>query len=212
METSGRLASYLLQSKAIIIDPANPFTWASGLRSPIYCDNRKTLSHPEIRRFIRDSFSALIRENFNTPDIIAGVATGAIAHAALVAEQMDLPLVYVRSEQKSHGLGNRIEGDAESGRSVVVIEDLVSTGGSSLEAVSVLRDAGLEVLGMAAIFSYGFQSAEQNFRNAGIRLVTLGNYADLIREAAGTGYIRKEDLETLRTWREDPSAWGRNKT
>ena len=182
------------------------------MRSPIYCDTRKTLSHPEIRRFIRDSFEGLIRENFGVPDIIAGIATGAIAHAALVAEKMDLPLVYVRAEPKSHGMGNRIEGEAAAGRAVIVIEDLVSTGGSSLAAVSALRDAGLEVLGMAAIFSYGFPVAEQNFREAGIRLLTLGNYADLIRAAAGTGYIREEDLETLGSWRENPAGWHTNKS
>jgi orotate phosphoribosyltransferase len=212
METSRRLALYLLQSKAIIIDPANPFTWASGWRSPIYCDNRKTLSHPEIRRFIRDSFTKLIRNHFATTDIIAGVATGAIAHAALVAEKMELPMLYVRSAQKSHGLENQIEGDVKTGKRVVVIEDLVSTGGSSLGAVSVLREAGLEVLGMAAIFTYDFPIAAENFRKAGCVLHALGNYGDLIEEAAGTGYIRAEDLETLRAWRMDPAGWKRDKT
>ena len=170
METSRKLASYLLQSKAIIIDPANPFTWASGWRSPIYCDNRKTLSYPAIRTFIRDGFEGIIQEKFPGPDMIAGVATGAIAHAALVAEKMGLPMVYVRSSQKSHGLGNQIEGDTSVGRKVVVVEDLVSTGGSSLNAVSALREAGLEVLGMAAIFTYEFPAAEENFRQAGVSL------------------------------------------
>jgi orotate phosphoribosyltransferase len=212
METSRRLALYLLQSKAIIIDPANPFTWASGWRSPIYCDNRRTLSYPEIRRFIRDSFTALIQSNFGRPDIIAGVATGAVAHAALVADKMKLPLVYVRSAEKSHGLGNRIEGDVKTGKSVVVVEDLVSTGGSSLGAVAALREAGLEVLGMAAIFTYDFPVAAENFRKAGVSLLALGNYGDLIEEAAGTGYIRSEDLETLRTWREDPARWKQDKS
>ena len=207
METSRRLASYLLQSKAIIIDPANPFTWASGWRSPIYCDNRKTLSYPEIRTFIRDSFTEQIRDRFGTADIIAGVATGAIAHAALVADNMGLPLLYVRSSEKSHGMGNRIEGDAGAGKKVVIIEDLISTGGSSLKAVSALEEAGLEVLGMTAIFTYGFPTAAENFRKAGITLDTLGNYHDLIEEAAATGYIRSDDLNTLADWRKDPSGW-----
>jgi orotate phosphoribosyltransferase len=207
METPKKLALYLLQSKAIIINPANPFTWASGWRSPIYCDNRKTLSYPEIRTFIRDAFIEQILFNHGRPDMIAGVATGAIAHAALVAEKMELPLLYVRSSQKSHGLGNQVEGDISVGKNVVVVEDLVSTGGSSLNAVSALRDAGLEVLGMTAIFTYGFQVASNNFSKAGVNLHTLGNYHDLIEEAAETGYILPEDLETLKNWREDPAGW-----
>ena len=207
METSGSLSSSLLQSKAIIIDPANPFTWASGWHSPIYCDNRKTLSYPEIRSFIRDAFVSQIQKEFDKPDMIAGVATGAIAHAALVAESMGLPLLYVRSARKSHGLGNQIEGDINMGKKVIVVEDLVSTGGSSLNAVSALKNAGLEVLGMTAIFSYGFPVAIENFREAGVSLHTLGNYHDLIEEAVEIGYIRSEDLETLRNWREDPAGW-----
>jgi len=207
METPRKLASYLLQSKAIIIDPAKPFTWASGWHSPIYCDNRKTLSYPEIRTFIRDAFIEQIRTNFGTPDIIAGVATGAIAHAALVAEKLELPLLYVRSSHKSHGLGNQVEGDVSTGKTVVVVEDLVSTGGSSLNAVSALRNEGLEVLGMTAIFTYGFTVANENFSKAGVQLHTLGNYHDLIDEAADTGYIRSEDLATLKNWRIDPAVW-----
>ena len=207
METSRKLASYLLQSKAIIISPANPFKWASGWNSPIYCDNRKTLSYPEIRRFIRDAFVVQIGDRFGNPDMIAGVATGAIAHAALVAEKLELPLIYVRAEQKSHGLGNRIEGDISKGKKVVVIEDLISTGGSSLSAVSALFEVGLKVLGMAAIFSYGFQVAEENFSKAGVPLFTLGNYQETIDIAAESGYIRPEDLETLKKWREDPAEW-----
>jgi orotate phosphoribosyltransferase len=207
METLGSLSSYLLQSKAIIIDPANPFTWASGWRSPIYCDNRKTLSYPEIRSYIRDAFVAQIRKKFDKPDMIAGVATGAIAHAALVAESMGLPMLYVRSAQKSHGLGNQIEGDINMGKKVIVVEDLVSTGGSSLKAVSALKNAGLEVLGMTAIFTYGFPLATENFKKAGVILHTLGNYHDLIEEAVKIGYIQSEDMETLRKWREDPAGW-----
>jgi len=207
MDTSGKLVSYLLQSKAIIIDPANPFKWASGWLSPIYCDNRKTLSHPEIRSYIRDAFIEQITSSFGVPDMIAGVATGAIAHAALVADEMNLPLLYVRSEKKSHGMGNQIEGDTGVGKSVVVVEDLISTGGSSLNAVAALREAGLEVLGMSAIFTYGFPVANENFSKAGVTLHTLGNYTDLIAAAAGIGYVRAEELETLNAWRDNPATW-----
>ena len=207
MKTSVKLASYLLQSKAIIIDPANPFTWASGWTSPIYCDNRKTLSYPEIRDFIRDSFIREIQASFRQADIIAGVATGAIAHAALVAGKMGLPLIYVRSSQKSHGMANLIEGDVSVGKTVVVIEDLVSTGGSSLNAVSALRKAGMNVLGMASIFTYGFPLAVENFRQADIELHSLGNYHDLIEQAVHTGYIQPDFLKTLDGWRKDPARW-----
>ena len=207
MKTSVKLASYLLQSKAIIIDPANPFTWASGWTSPIYCDNRKTLSYPEIRDFIRDSFVREIFASFKQVDIIAGVATGAIAQAALVAEAMELPLIYVRASQKSHGMSNLIEGDISVGKTVVVIEDLVSTGGSSLNAVSALRKAGMNVLGMASIFTYGFPQAVENFKQADVRLQSLGNYHDLIKQAVQTGYIKPEFLETLEGWRKDPALW-----
>ncbi len=207
MKTSVKLASYLLQSKAIIIDPANPFTWASGWTSPIYCDNRKTLSYPEIRDFIRDSFIREIQASFRQADIIAGVATGAIAHAALVAGKMGLPLIYVRSSQKSHGMANLIEGDVSVGKTVVVIEDLVSTGGSSLNAVSALRKAGMNVLGMASIFTYGFPLAVENFRQADVELHSLGNYHDLIEQAVHTGYIQPEFLKTLDGWHKDPARW-----
>jgi len=207
MKTSVKLATYLLQSKAIIIDPANPFIWASGWTSPIYCDNRKTLSYPEIRDFIRDSFIQEIQASFKQVDIIAGVATGAIAQAALVAEAMELPLIYVRASQKSHGMTNLIEGDISVGKTVVVIEDLVSTGGSSLNAVSALREAGMNVLGMASIFTYGFPQAVENFKQADIELVSLGNYHDLIEQAVHTGYIQPEFLETLDGWRKDPARW-----
>ena len=207
MKTSVKLASYLLQSKAIIIDPANPFTWASGWTSPIYCDNRKTLSYPEIREFIRDSFIREIQSSFKQADIIAGVATGAIAHAALVAGAMELPLIYVRSSQKAHGMTNLIEGDISVGKTVVVIEDLVSTGGSSLNAVSALRKAGMNVLGMASIFTYGFPQAVENFKQADVPLVSLGNYHDLIEQAVQTGYIQPEFLKTLEGWHRDPARW-----
>ena len=207
MEISRKLASHLLQSKAIIIDPANPFTWASGWTSPIYCDNRKTLSYPEIRDFIRDSFIREIQASFGQADMIAGVATGAIAHAALVAEKMELPLIYVRSSQKSHGMTNLIEGDSTVGKTVVVIEDLVSTGGSSLNAVAALREAGLQVLGMAAIFTYGFPQAVENFKQADVELVTLGDYQSLVGQAVQTGYIQPAFHKTLEGWRRDPAGW-----
>ena len=207
MESSRQLADYLLQSKAIILDPANPFTWSSGWKSPIYCDNRKTLSHPEIRNFIRDHLCDLIRENYPSPDIIAGVATGAIAQGVLVADRLGLPFVYVRSSAKDHGTGNLIEGDVTTGKSVVVVEDLVSTGGSSLRAIQALRNAGLNVLGMVAIFTYSFTVAENNFRNAGVQLYTLSDYHTLIDSCIKSGYINPTYLDTLKKWREDPEHW-----
>lgn len=207
MESSRKLADYLLQSKAIILAPANPFTWSSGWKSPIYCDNRKTLSHPEIRNFIRDHLCDLIRKNFQSPDMIAGVATGAIAQGALVADCLGLPFIYVRSSVKDHGTGNLIEGDVSTGKTVVVVEDLVSTGGSSLRAIHALRNAGLNVLGMVAIFTYEFSVAENNFRNAGVKLYTLSNYHTLIDSGVQSGYIQPEYLDTLKNWREDPEHW-----
>ncbi len=207
METSKKIAQYLLQSKSIKLQPANPFTWASGWRSPIYCDNRKTLSFPEIRTFIRDSFADEINKSFASPDVIAGVATGAIAHGVLVAEKMGLPFVYVRPASKSHGLENLIEGVVETGQKVVVIEDLISTGSSSLKTVSALRDAGCEILGMAAIFSYSFPQALKNFKDSGCKLITLSNYSVLLELALEIGYISKKESELLAEWRTDPENW-----
>jgi orotate phosphoribosyltransferase len=207
METSRKLAGYLLQSKSIILDPANPYTWSSGWKSPIYCDNRKTLSHPEIRNFIRDNLCELIRESYGIPDIIAGVATGAIAQGALVADRLGLPFIYVRSSAKDHGTGKLIEGDVTPGKSAIVVEDLVSTGGSSLRAVEALRNAGVNVMGMVAIFNYGFSVAEDNFRKAGVKLISLTDYHTLIDSGVKSGYIQPEYLETLKKWREDPQNW-----
>ena len=207
METSRKLVGYLLQSKAIILDPANPFTWSSGWKSPIYCDNRKTLSHPEIRNFIRDNLCELIRVNYGIPDIIAGVATGAIAQGALVADRLGLPFIYVRSSAKDHGTGKLIEGDVTPGKSAIVVEDLVSTGGSSLRAVDALRNAGVNVLGMVAIFTYGFSVAEDNFRKSGVKLNSLADYHTLIDTGVKSGYIQPEYLDTLKKWREDPQKW-----
>jgi orotate phosphoribosyltransferase len=205
------LAEYLLQSKAIIFEPANPFTWASGWKSPIYCDNRITLSRPEIRDFIRTQFCNLISQYFPGTEIIAGVATGAIAHGVLVADQIKLPFIYVRPSAKKHGRQNLIEGEAIPGKKVTVIEDLISTGGSSLNALTALRKAGLDVLGMAAIFSYGFKIAENNFEAHDCSLHTLTDYNTVIQIARETNYIKKEDLSVLMSWKEDPKNWNPQK-
>jgi orotate phosphoribosyltransferase len=205
---SEKVADYLLQIKAIKLQPSNPFTWASGWKSPIYCDNRKTLSFPEVRSFIRDAFVFTVRDLYPDTDIIAGVATGAIAHGVLVAEKLGLPFVYVRSEAKTHGLGNQIEGYYEKGKKVVVIEDLISTGGSSLSAVRALREAGCDVLGMVAIFTYGFRKSEEQFTSEGCDFSTLSNYNTLIECAVRSGYIGDTEIHTLQQWRTDPSVWG----
>ena len=202
------VAKKLLEIRAIKVQPENPFTWASGWKSPIYCDNRKTLSFPKVRSYIRDSFAAVVNEYYPDAELIAGVATGAIAHGALVAEKLELPFVYVRSEAKEHGLGNQIEGFFEPGQKVVVIEDLISTGGSSLNAVKALRDAGCDVVGMAAVFTYEFSKATDGFASANCRLHTLSNYSTLILTAVETGYINDKDVETLKQWRMDPGNWG----
>ncbi len=209
MENSAKkIAEYLLQIKAIKLQPSNPFTWASGWKSPIYCDNRKTLSFPEVRSYIRDSFVSLVNNIYHEAEVVAGVATGAISHGALVADKMDLPFIYVRSGAKDHGLGNQIEGFYLEGQKVVVIEDLISTGGSSLNAVRALREAGCTVLGMAAIFTYEFQKSADGFATENCILHTLCNYSVLIETAVRTGYITEEDIETLKKWRNDPSVWG----
>ncbi len=202
-----KIAKELMQIKAIKLQPASPFTWASGWKSPIYCDNRKTLSYPELRTYIKEQFSRLIRERHPDVEVIAGVATGAIAQGVLVAEELGLPFVYVRSAPKGHGMGNLIEGDLKPGKKVVVIEDLISTGGSSLKAVEALRAAGSEVLEMFAIFTYGFQVAKDNFEKAGVKLTVLSDYETLIGTAVDNGYVTKEDIETLSEWRKDPGNW-----
>jgi len=203
-----KIAEYLMQIKAIKLQPSNPFTWASGWKSPIYCDNRKTLSFPAVRSHIRDAFADVVKELYPRAEMIAGVATGAIAHGALVADKLGLPFIYVRSEAKSHGLGNQIEGYFEKGQKIVVIEDLISTGGSSLNAVRALREAGCEVLGMVAIFTYGFQKATDGFMEENCTLHTLSNYNALVESAVETGYIGQSEVETLKKWRVDPSSWG----
>lgn len=208
MDTAKMIASELLQINAIKLSPTNPFTWASGWKSPVYCDNRRTLSFPKVRRLIRDGFVELIRTDYPDAEIIAGVATGAIAHGVLVADSMNLPFIYIRSSMKGHGLENLIEGDYSVGKQVVIIEDLISTGGSSLKAFTELKAAGLDVLGMAAIFSYGFPVADENFRRAGCPLKTLSNYESLLSRAVQTGYVAEHDLELLNEWRQSPDRWG----
>lgn len=201
------LAEKLLRISAIKLQPEMPFTWASGWNSPIYTDNRKTLSFPDVRTFIKIELCRLIMEKFEAPDAIAGVATGAIAQGALVADELALPYVYVRSAPKDHGLENLIEGNLTPGQKVVVIEDLVSTGSSSLKAVEAIRRAGCEVIGMAAIFTYDFPVAKEAFDKAGVKLITLSNYNAMLEAALKADYIRKEDLDTLKVWREDPANW-----
>ena len=209
-EESGlKVAEFLLQIKAIELSPDNPFTWASGWNSPIYCDNRKTLSYPAVRTHIRQEFVEHINEIYGKPDVIVGVATGGIALGALVAQDMGLPFAYVRSSAKGHGLQNLIEGVVESGQTVVVVEDLISTGMSSLNAVKALEAAEANVKGMVAIFSYGFDIARENFENAGVALKTLTDYDTMVKQALNSGFISEKQVDLLRNWRENPSEWGK---
>ena len=200
-------ASKLLNVKAIKLQPNNPFTWASGWKSPFYCDNRKTLSYPELRNYVKLELVHAVMEHFPEADAVAGVATGAIAQGALVADELNLPFVYVRSKPKDHGLENLIEGELNPGAKVVVVEDLISTGGSSLKAVEALRKNGYEVVGMVASYTYGFPVAQQAFEKAGVTLVTLTDYEHVVAEALETGYIAKEDVDLLHEWRKDPANW-----
>lgn len=207
--TAQKTAELLLQINAIKLNPKNPFTWASGWQSPIYCDNRITLSFPEIRNFLSDEFAKNIIEKFGKPDVIAGVATGAIGIGLLVAEKLGLPFVYIRPEPKKHGRQNQIEGYFEAGQTVVVIEDLISTGKSSLQAVEALKEGGAVVKGMAAIFTYGFAVAEANFASHNITLFTLSNYPTLLEQAVASNYISAEELETVKQWSKSPDTWGK---
>jgi orotate phosphoribosyltransferase len=212
MKTLEKLfAERLLKIKAIKLQPANPFTWASGWKSPFYCDNRKTLSYPSLRSFVKVELSRCILEHFGQVDAIAGVATGAIPQGALVADELNLPFVYVRSKPKDHGLENLIEGELRPGMKVVVVEDLVSTGASSLKAVEAIRRDGCEVIGMVASFTYGFPVAEKAFKDAKVQLVTLTNYDAVLDVALRTGYIEETDVPTLNEWRRDPAHWGEEK-
>ena len=206
-EIAIKVARYLLQSKAIKLEPANPFTWASGWKSPIYCDNRITLSYPEIRNYIKEAFCSIIKAEYANAELIAGVATGGIPQGALVAGELGLPFIYVRATPKSHGLENLIEGLIQPGKKVVVIEDLISTGGSSLKAVDAIRESGMLVEGMCAIFTYGFKAAEDSFASKACRLLTLSNYPVLVKEAFQTGYISEDQMDELSKWRMDPGNW-----
>lgn len=205
--TAGKIAEMLLKIQAIKLDTNKPFTWASGWKSPIYCDNRLSLSYPDVRKAIKEGLTDAIRENFFTAEAIAGVATAGIAHGALVADNLDLPFLYVRPKPKEHGMQNLIEGKAVRGQKVVVIEDLVSTGGSSLKAVAALRDAGLQVLGMVSVFNYGFDLASRNFYEADVSLISLSDYGHLLSQALQEKYISEDQLISLKAWRVDPAHW-----
>mgnify|MGYP001266309320 FL=1 len=205
-----QVADKLLRIKAVKLQPHNPFTWASGWKSPIYCDNRKTLSYPQIRTYIKLQIARLIQENYPEAEVIAGVATGAIAQGALVADLLGLPFIYIRPTPKDHGLENLIEGDLRPKQKVVVIEDLISTGGSSLKAVEAIRKDGSEVLGMVSVFSYGFPVATEKFRAARVKLTTLCDYDAVLAEALSINYINEEDIETLKEWRMNPAEWSKD--
>lgn len=206
-DTANATAKLLLQIKAIKLEPKNPFTWASGWKSPIYCDNRITLSYPPIRNFLKENMGKIITEKYGKPDVIAGVATGAIAIGVLVAQELGVPFVYVRPEAKKHGRQNQIEGFLEKGSNVVVVEDLISTGKSSLHAVEALKKADVNIKGMLAIFTYGFEVADDNFKAANVDLTVLSNYSHLIEQALTDNYISEDEVATLSEWRKNPATW-----
>jgi orotate phosphoribosyltransferase len=206
-DTAKKTAELLLQIKAIKLNPSNPFTWASGWKSPIYCDNRLTLSYPSVRVFLKEEIARIVELQYGKPDVIAGVATGAIAMGVLVAQQLGVPFVYVRPEPKKHGRQNQIEGHLEKGQNVVVIEDLISTGNSSLQAVEALKDTGAVIKGMVAIFTYGFDVATKNFKDKNVNLVTLSNYQYLLEQALDSNYINESELVTLKEWSTNPGEW-----
>ncbi|WP_405607126.1 orotate phosphoribosyltransferase [Polaribacter sp. Asnod1-A03] len=206
-DTAKKTAELLLQIKAIKLSPNDPFNWASGWKSPIYCDNRITLSYPPVRIFLKEEIAKIVELEYGKPDVIAGVATGAIAIGVLVAQELGVPFIYVRPEPKKHGRKNQIEGHLESGQNVVVIEDLISTGNSSLNAVEALKEAGAVVKGMVAIFSYGFDIASKNFEEKNVSLTTLSNYTNLLEQALESDYITDKELITLNDWRKSPSDW-----
>lgn len=211
-EVEQKVAESLLQIKAIKLQPKSPFTWASGWKSPIYCDNRVALSHPPIRTYIRQKLSELIQEEFGSVEMVSGVATAGIPQGVLVAQDLGLPFTYVRNSAKGHGRENLIEGEVVEGQRVVVIEDLISTGKSSLKAVQALRDAGCNVVGLVSIFTYGFPEADANFTSAKCRYISLCNYRALIQVAAEHNYILSEDIDILNAWREDPANWSPDKS
>lgn len=206
-DTAKKTAELLLQVKAIKLNPNDPFQWASGWKSPIYCDNRVTLSYPPVRVFLKEEIAKIVEKEYGKPDVIAGVATGAIAIGILVAQELGVPFIYVRPEPKKHGRKNQIEGHLERGQNVVVIEDLISTGQSSLNAVEALKECNAVVKGMVAIFSYGFEVALKNFKEKDVRLITLSNYENLLEQALDSSYISQKELSTLQEWRQKPSEW-----
>lgn len=206
--TAHQVASFLLETEAVKLRPEQPFKWSSGWNSPIYCDNRVTLSFPHIRSFIKQQLAELVKKHYPQAEAIAGVATAGIAQGALVADLLEMPFLYVRPEPKKHGMGNQIEGKLLEGQKVVLIEDLISTGGSSLKAAEAVRAAGAEVVGMAAIFTYGFAQADKNFENAGITLHCLSNYSALTEAAVANGYIQESAMSALAEWRKSPETWG----
>jgi len=206
-DSARKVADFLLQIKAVMLQPEKPFTWASGIQSPIYCDNRRTLSNPKIRTYLRQQFVSAISEEFGKPDVIAGVATGGIPHGVLIAQDMGLPFVYVRSEVKKYGAGNLIEGEIHPGQTVVVIEDLVSTGSSTLKAVEALRKVKCEVKGVASVFNYRLKISEDNFKKAKLTCISLSDYPTLIERAVETNYITEQNLKALEDWQKDPEAW-----
>lgn len=206
-ETAGKVAALLLEIEAIKLNYKNPFTWSSGWKSPIYCDNRLALSYPKIRTSIKESLAQAIKVNFPQVEYIAGVATAGVPQGALVAEALELPYIYVRPKPKEHGMGNLIEGKIEKGKKVVLIEDLISTGGSSLKAAEALKEAGLKVLGMVAIFTYGFDEAEKNFEKAKIPLVCLSDFNHMLKEAVDKKYLDEKQLIYVKSWRVDPGNW-----
>tara|TARA_B100001142_G_scaffold55912_1_gene54416 strand:+ start:666 stop:1307 length:642 start_codon:yes stop_codon:yes gene_type:complete len=209
IDIAKQVAKSLLQIKAIILQPDNPFKWAAGWNSPIYCDNRKTLSYPEIRTYIKQGLSAIIKKEYKGANVIAGVATAGIPHGSLVAEELGLPFIYVRSKAKEHGKQNQIEGYFEKGQSVILIEDLISSGKSSLEAANTLKEQGMIVKGIVSIFSYSFDTAKENFKKMNLDYTSLCDYNTLLEQAIESKYIQKIDLEILKKWRQDPSSWGK---
>ncbi|MBC1349210.1 orotate phosphoribosyltransferase [Listeria welshimeri] len=209
MSIEKQVAEQLLEIKAVFLKPNDPFTWASGIKSPIYCDNRLTLGFPKVRQFIAESLAEKIKETFGEVDVVAGTATAGIPHAAWVSDLLNLPMVYVRSKAKEHGKGNQIEGLIAKGQKVVVIEDLISTGGSSLKAVEALEEAGAEVLGIAAIFTYGLDKGKKLLAESNTKLITLTNYDELIEVALNKDYVTAEDMATLKEWKKSPENWGK---
>ncbi|MDL2227359.1 orotate phosphoribosyltransferase [Odoribacter sp. OttesenSCG-928-L07] len=210
-ELASQVAKNLLEIKAVKLNPSDPFTWASGIKSPIYCDNRKTLSYPDIRTFLAKSFAEIIRNKYPKVQVIAGVATGAIAIGVLVAQELNLPFIYIRSSQKDHGMQNQIEGEYQKGQKTVIVEDLVSTGMSSLAAFAALKDAEMDVLGMLAIYTYNLPKAINSFAEKNCELITLTDYDTTVNTALQINYIKKEELDTLIEWKKDPAAWYDNK-